>query len=112
MKRKQRRLQLQKAKTPKPPPFVRSAFDRRTSGFSTTYEEPVETFFDDLYAMQAEQIAHTPRAPWVGANPDMPDWEALLRDADELHRRQKPPCDVISRREAREIMNTFWREML
>lgn len=43
---------------------------------------------------------------------EIEDEERLLRDADELHRRQKEPCDVTSRREAVEIMNTFWREML
>lgn len=31
----------------------------------------------------------------------------LLRDADELHRRQKEPCDVTSRREADEIYRQF-----
>lgn len=38
--------------------------------------------------------------------------ERLLRDADELHRRQRQPCDVTSRREAREIWSTFMGEML
>lgn len=33
--------------------------------------------------------------------------ERLLRDADELHRRQKEPCGVTSRREADEIYRQF-----
>lgn len=33
--------------------------------------------------------------------------ERLLRDADELHRRQRQPCDVTSRREANEIYRQF-----
>lgn len=54
---------------------------------------------------------------WDTSHPDCPfvlvaDWLGMLGMHVELHEMQKPPCDVTSRREAIETMNTFWREML
>lgn len=71
----------------------------------------------------AALMGSLPRAPYIGIGGEIgkpPPFvraaiarlgrkheERLLRDADELHRRQRQPCDVTSRREADEIYRQF-----